>query len=88
MIAITKIITLLSWLAILVNCFQPFAAPLDTILQWTGVGLLAAHVLEMLVFLPKAEKAGGSKIGHALQLLVFGYAHNMAMDQAIAANKA
>ena len=88
MIAITKIITLLAWLAILVNCFQPFAAPLDAILQWTGVGLLVAHVLEMLIFLPKANKAGGSKIAHALQLLVFGYAHNMAMDQTIAAKNA
>lgn len=85
MIVSGKIATLAGWLLILVNLVYPLGDYHQAI-QWLGIGLLAAHVIEMLVFLPKARRVGGPLAGHLLQLLVFGYVHNLVMEQALAAS--
>ncbi|HEY9033579.1 MAG TPA: DUF1145 domain-containing protein [Pseudomonadales bacterium] len=84
MIVSGKIVTLAGWLLILANLAYPLGN-YQQMINWAGIGLLAAHVIEMLVFLPKARRVGGPLAGHLLQLLVFGYVHNMVMEQALAA---
>lgn len=80
MILMSQFITALAWLLIIFNVISPITGYAE-ILNWTGVGLLAAHSIETLVFLPKAKKLGGNITSHIAQLLIFGYVHNMKMDQ-------
>ena len=79
MIIGAKIATLIAWIAILINWITPLGDAY-TLLHYTGIGLASAHAIEMLVFLPKARKARGNTLLHLLQLFIFGYAHNMALD--------
>lgn len=82
MIATAKFATVIGWLAILWNwIIMPFDGQLGMILHWSGIGLAVAHTLEMFIFLPKAKKLGGNLSWHALQLFIFGYAHNMTLDE-------
>lgn len=86
-IVIAKLTTLLGWLLIIVNWLHPIDDWYN-LLHWAGIFLIVAHSIEMLVFLPAARRAPGNTAIHALQLLVFGYAHNMAlMEQAKAADQ-
>ncbi len=85
MIAIAKISTLIAWIAIVANWIVPFGGDMEAILHWAGIGLAGAHFVEMLIFLPKAKRAGGNVAMHAVQLFLFGYAHNMALDEQLKA---
>lgn len=87
MIAAAKFATILGWLAILINILVPFGSQIEIILYWSGIGLAAAHTLEMFIFLPKAKKLDGNLSWHALQLFIFGYAHNMTLDQLSESNE-
>jgi uncharacterized protein YhhL (DUF1145 family) len=69
------------WLAAGINVVAPFPAPFGTILMWTAIGLLAAHTIECIVFSPRVTKAGGSKLGHYLQLVLFGVIHAQTLPQ-------
>lgn len=86
MILFSKLLTLLAWILIIFNWISPIEA-WHTNLYWTGIGLSIAHVIEMLVFLPLAKKAGGNLALHGVQLLVFGYAHKMQLDEDIESTK-
>lgn len=81
MIAATKIATLIGWALIIFNWIVPFEGDMYNILHWSGIGLAAAHLVEVFVFLPKAKRAGGNLAMHAIQLFIFGYAHNLALDK-------
>lgn len=80
MIVSAKIFTLLLWVLFIANWVSPFG-DYYTVLSWAGLALLAAHIIETAVFFPKAKKAGGNLAAHLLQLLIFGYVHNMAIDE-------
>jgi uncharacterized protein YhhL (DUF1145 family) len=80
MILSAQITTIIAWIAIVFNWVHPINGYYD-ILNYTGLGLAAAHMVETLVFLPKAKKVGGNMAVHIVQLLVFGYVHNMVMDK-------
>lgn len=86
MILFSKLLTLLAWLLIIFNWVSPIEA-WHTNLHWTGIGLFIAHVIEMLIFLPLVKKAGGNIALHSVQLLIFGYAHKMQLDQTISSAK-
>ncbi|CAA0084272.1 Uncharacterised protein [BD1-7 clade bacterium] len=88
MVAAFKIATAIGWLAIVANWLFPFGGQMQEILHWSGIFLAAAHAVEVFVFLPKAKRAGGNLGLHAVQLFLFGYAHNMALDQQLAATTA
>lgn len=83
MILAAKIATLMGWLFIIANWIMPFGGQLESMLHYSGIGLAIAHAIETAIFFPKAKKAGGNLALHALQLFIFGYPHNMALDQAI-----
>lgn len=78
MIIAAKVATAIAWLVIISNWISPMG-DFYPFLHWAGIALIAAHFVEMLVFMPNAKKAGGSLPLHAFQLLVFGYPHNMAL---------
>ena len=84
MILVFKLLTAMAWMLILFNLLSPFSAPLANILNWTGVGLIVAHAIELVLYLPVIQRAGGSRMYHSMQTLIFGYAHFMQMQQSIA----
>lgn len=83
MVITAKLATLAAWTLIIFNWLAPIEAYYSA-LNWTGIGLAIAHLIEMVVFSPKAKQAGGSLPLHLLQLFVFGYAHTMELDKTIA----
>ncbi len=88
MVSAIKIGTIIGWLAILANIIVPFGGQIETILNWSGIGLLAAHTLEVLVYLPLMNKVGGNKAGHIAQVLVFGVGHFLSMQETLKAKVA
>lgn len=70
-----KLVMVVLWLACAVNVVAPFPSPWNTVLLWTAIGLLGAHAVECIVFSSRVAKAGGSKLGHYIQLLLFGVLH-------------
>ncbi len=83
MISAIKIGTIIGWLVILANVAMPFGGQLATILNWTGIGLLVAHALEVLAYLPLINKVGGNKASHMVQVLVFGVGHFLSMQETL-----
>ncbi len=81
MIFIAKVATAIAWLVIVVNWLMPFSADYYSMIHFTGLGLLGAHALETALFLPKAKALNENMAVHALQLLIFGYPHNMQIEQ-------
>lgn len=76
MIVTAKLATLVAWVFVIVNWITPIDG-WSNLLLWTGVFLVVAHTIEMLMYLPAAKRVGGNVALHALQLFIFGYAHNM-----------
>ena len=87
MILVSKIVTVLAWIVIIINWFVPLGGAYPY-LNWGGIFLVIAHPIEAAVFLPKAKQAGGNLALHIIQLVIFGYPHVMELDQAIAAKSA
>lgn len=83
MIAAIKIGTLIGWLAIIANWIVPFGGQMEMILHYSGIGLLAAHALEALIYLPTINKVGGNKANHIFQVIVFGVGHFLAMKETL-----
>ena len=77
---IAKIVTAIAWIAIIFNWISPVGGQMQSVLHYSGIFLIVAHFIEMLVFLPKAKQAGGNIALHAVQLFLFGYAHNLELD--------
>ena len=48
---------------------------IGTITNWVIVGLIVIHALEVVIFFKLCREAGGSLIGHLLNIFVFGYLH-------------
>ncbi len=70
-----KIIIAILWLLCIVNLVMPFPGIAETIFFWLLVFLLVAHVIECAVFSKRVMKAEGSKLGHFLQVFLFGIVH-------------
>jgi uncharacterized protein YhhL (DUF1145 family) len=81
MITTIKAATLLLWLIILLNALMPFGEPAHTILNWTGLALIASHAIETLIYLPMIRRAGGSAAMHIVQVMLFGYGHFLVLRQ-------
>lgn len=84
MINIAKIATVVGWMFILANWIMPFPGDISNIIHYSGLGLIAAHIIETIAFLPKAKQLGSNTALHAVQLFVFGYPHNMAIEAELA----
>ena len=80
MAAIIKISTLLGWAIILYNWVAPIEG-MYTILHYTGIGLAAAHALEMLIYMPMINKLPNNKAMHYLQVFVFGFGHFLVLKE-------
>jgi uncharacterized protein YhhL (DUF1145 family) len=80
MIAAIKIGTIIGWLAILANVVMPFGGQIEVILNWSGIGLLVAHALEAIIYLPTINRVGGNKAGHIAQVIIFGVGHFLSMQ--------
>jgi uncharacterized protein YhhL (DUF1145 family) len=72
---IQKLILVVLWVAIAINVVAPFPSSWHTVLLWTGGFLFIGHMIECVVFSGRVTKAGGSKLGHFTQLLLFGVIH-------------
>ncbi len=81
MIIVTKIILTILWLAIFYNWVNPFEGITYSVLHWTGIFMIVAHIGEAIVFYPRAKQAGGNMALHIIQLFFFGYVHNMTLGQ-------
>jgi uncharacterized protein YhhL (DUF1145 family) len=51
---------------------------------WILLLLAGAHLVEVMVFLPLARRAGGSLVGHMLQVFLFGIFHKREMETSAA----
>lgn len=69
-----RIAVLVLWLALLAS-FLVSSSVLAAVGRVVFLLLLAAHVVECAVFLPRLRRAPGSLAGHLLQTLVFGVVH-------------
>jgi hypothetical protein len=54
-----------------------------TMAGWTLAVLISVHLLEVVLFLPLARRAGGSLPGHLFQLLLFGVVHKAEMQASV-----
>jgi len=53
-----------------------------TVAFWVIVGLVVAHLVEVVVFFPLAKRAGGSLPGHLFQIFLFGVFHKKELEAA------
>lgn len=53
----------------------PTSVPAADIGRMVLLGLLAVHVAEVFAFTRKLAASGGTKLGHAWKLMVFGFLH-------------
>ena len=88
MIAGIKVVTIIGWLAILVNLVNPFGGQIETILHWSGIGLFVAHAVEAFIYLPLMKKVGGSIPAHMTQVLIFGVGHFLIMQNTLKSQEA
>lgn len=81
--SIAKAITALVWVAIIINLFQPFAAPADTALNIVGAFLLIAHLIECVVYRGKvAQHHSDNKLWGYVLILLFGVIHINSLKEA------
>jgi uncharacterized protein YhhL (DUF1145 family) len=88
MIYAIKIGTIIGWLVIFANAISPFGGQIETILNWTGIGLLIAHIVEAIIYLPMINKVAGNKIWHIIQVVVFGIGHFLTMQSTLKTQQA
>lgn len=60
------------WLAVVWNFFVPFAAPLNAILPFSALAILAIHVLEIMIFASLIRKVSDSIPREVVLILLFG----------------
>lgn len=53
------------------------------VVNWIIVGLLAAHVVEMVVLFRLCRQASGSLAGNLFNVLLFGYFHMVEMKASV-----
>ncbi|MDX1648996.1 MAG: hypothetical protein R3263_04000 [Myxococcota bacterium] len=69
-----RIAVLVLWLALLAS-FLVSTSTVAVVGRVVCLLLLAAHLVECVVFLPRLRRAPGSLAAHLLQTLVFGVVH-------------
>lgn len=67
-----KILTLATWLLIIVSLFNVFPAALTTGLQYLGIFLLIAHLSEYFIFKKTIAKKPESPLLAFLLVMIFG----------------
>ncbi|MDH1264657.1 MULTISPECIES: DUF1145 domain-containing protein [unclassified Pseudomonas] len=80
---IGKAAGVLFWGVVLANLAGPFAQPFDLLLNLAGGGLLALHVLELMLFKARWQAQPAAAL-HAVQILLFGIFHLLCLPQALA----
>jgi len=78
---IAKIVTLGFWVVFTVGLV--IAIPNETaatVINYTGYGLIVAHIIEVLVFSNRI-KASDNPVLHGFQVLVFGFFHANTLPQ-------
>lgn len=83
-----KIAVLVLWALILVLALTQGGTRVGTLAGWTLAVLVAFHLLEVVLFLPLARRAGGSLPGHLLQLFLFGVVHKAEMQASLGGRQA
>ena len=54
---------------------------IGAVVNWVIIGLVAIHALEVVIYFNLCRKAGGSLVGHLLNVFVFGYFHTQEIKQ-------
>jgi uncharacterized protein YhhL (DUF1145 family) len=69
---ISYVILSVTWLAIAINYVAPFSVGwVQTALFWTGIGMGAAHLIEVGIFWKKLPPESNKAVG-AVMLFLFG----------------
>ena len=73
---IAKIFTLGLWAWGIMSFISPESVFRPDLGRFTAIALLVAHAIEIVLFTKKlVAQVGGSALGHAFQLLLFGVFH-------------
>ena len=75
-----KIATLGLYAVLAVLALTQSGTTLGSVALWILIVLAVAHLVEVVVFLPLAKRAGGSLAGHVLQIFLFGIFHKREME--------
>lgn len=70
-----KIIICAIWLLIVANLFLPFAGEYHGWLNWLGVILIVAHLIEYLVFAEQIKAKGDGTVQSFVMTMLFGVAY-------------
>ncbi len=83
-----KIAVLVLWAVLIALAATLGGTSIGTFAAWTVGILIVVHLLEMVLFLPLARRAGGSLPGHLLQLFLFGVVHKAEMQASLGGRQA
>lgn len=76
MLRINRIIVAIAWLLAGINLFMPFPGIWATVLMWVGIGMIASHAVECLVFAKLVKEHGQDNPAlHFLNIFIYGYFH-------------
>ena len=78
-----KIVCLLVYAVLAIVAVVAAGTTAATVCIWILVGLLATHVVEMVILFRLCQQASGSLAGNLLNVLVFGYFHTVEMKASL-----
>ena len=82
--SIGKIACLLLYAVLLGLVFTMGDPTAGTVALWTLALLVVAHLIEMVLYVPIARRAGGSLAGHMVQFFLFGIVHKKELEASLA----
>jgi len=75
LIMINKALFLALFVVFLVNILMPFDNPAGQWIMWVGLGILAIHILELLVMYKKLRAGGHLTAKNVIWILIAGILH-------------
>lgn len=72
---ITKGSMLVFWAVFIFSLLQPFNAPYQAIIFWSGIILLIVHLAEWIVYRKKLESLNAGGANGFVQTLLFGFVY-------------
>jgi uncharacterized protein YhhL (DUF1145 family) len=76
LLRINRIIVAVTRLLVGINLVLPFPGIWATVLMWVGVGMIASHIVECLVFARLVKEHGQDNPAlHFLKIFIYGYFH-------------
>lgn len=69
------IVSLIIWALFLINIYLPFPGDWGVIIFMIGFVILAAHIVELVVFAGRIRAAEGSTLYHMAMIMLFGVFH-------------